>query len=140
MTHAQEFLRRGAATVRAEGLDASEDYRGCFSGDALIGNGAEKRFVRGLVVVDAQLEFDGFFDERGEARIVLGDVGDCFAMVEGVCGLFSHLISCEEYRLPPGSSNFSPSEQIPDSTDGGVLVSTAYANRNYWAAAGGEDE
>jgi hypothetical protein len=99
--HTQKYFGGGAAAVSAQGLDASEDYGRRFSGDALIGDSAEEGFVGSLLVVDTQLKFYGFLDEGGEVRVVLGDVGDGFAVIERVQGFSGH--GCAQDTVRGGS-------------------------------------
>ena len=68
------FLRRGCAAGGAESFDASVNGGGGFAGDGLVSDGFEESFVGGVGFGDVDLIGDGFGDERGEARVAVGEV------------------------------------------------------------------
>jgi hypothetical protein len=66
----QNFSRRGADAVRAQGLNARKDFCRGFAGNTLVDDCFEKRFVDAVALVELELEFACAGDDIGEVRVV----------------------------------------------------------------------
>src|SRR6266704_2640677 len=104
---------RGRAAVAAEGLDAAEDGGGGFSGDGLIRDGFEERFVGGTRFLNLESESGSLVDQTFETFVPFGEALHGCGEVEGKrWGLCSHaggLVSlcldrtvCEDARSTGG--------------------------------------
>ena len=85
----KHFLRRGHATRRAERFDPSKNGGGRFTGDGLVGDSFQQRFVGALEVVGVHLKGFRFGDEKFQFFIAFRKLLDGFGEVKrrtGRCG------------------------------------------------------
>ncbi len=85
----EHFLRRGRAARRAERFDPSKNGGGRFTGDGLVSDSFQQRFIGVLEVVEVHLKGFRFGDERFQFFVAFRKLLDGFGEVKrrtGRCG------------------------------------------------------
>ena len=94
--------------IRAQGLNAREDFCGGFAGNALVNNSLEERFVDAVALIQLELKFTGTGDDVREMRVVSSQK---FVRSDIVKGKGRLLVGCLHYHRAPSIAKFVSSSK-----------------------------